>query len=345
MTICSRVSAALGMGVGIGLLLIAPCAKAQQAEDQAAARALFDEARKLVKDGQVAEACPKFEAAAKLYSSAGILLNLGDCYEKTGRTASAWTEFSESAAAAERANRHDQAAEARKRQAALQPKLSRLTIVVHSQVAGLTISRDETDVAAAAWGTPIPVDSGAHRVRATAAGHDPWETSVTLSNPGQTIVVEVPELHETPVAVAPVASAVSAPEGGGAATGSVLVEPAPAQRPRTVAFVLLGAGVVVGVGGAVLMGVEAGRASSARSAEIAGNDATTYRTTTDEYNSTKLPYALGVAGAIAGGAAAVTGVVLLLTGHGGHAQSPAVGAAATPWSVPGGGGLSVGAPW
>ncbi len=61
-----------------------------QAEDRAAARALFDEGRQLMAAERYDAACPKFEAARKLAQSTGVLLNLGECYERLGRTASAW---------------------------------------------------------------------------------------------------------------------------------------------------------------------------------------------------------------------------------------------------------------
>lgn len=337
MTKCSRVSVA----IAASLILASPPLRAQEAADQATARALFDEARGLVKAGKVADACPKFAAAAKLYASAGILLNLGDCYETIGRTASAWTEFGESAAAADRANRHDQAAEARRRQALLKPKLPRLTVVVPHEVAGMVVTRDETELAPAAWGSAIPVDSGTHRIRASAAGYNPWETSVAIATPGQTISVEVPALTPAPVAVAPPALA---PEGVASGSAGVAVEPAPvAHRSHTVSYVLIGAGALVGIGGAVLMGIEAGRASSARSTDNASNDEATFRTTTAEFNSTKAPYYVGLGGAILGGAAAATGVVLFFTGRGGEPH--ASGGAVAPWMVAGGGGASVRASW
>ena len=145
MTTCNRFSSA----IVLCLVLSSGFARAQPAEDQAAARSLFDEGRTLLKAGKYGGACPKLEAAAKLYSSPGILLNLGDCYEKSGRTASAWTEFGESAAAADRAGRSDQSAEAKRRQAAVEPRLSRLTVHVAHELPGLTVSRDGSDLAPA----------------------------------------------------------------------------------------------------------------------------------------------------------------------------------------------------
>ena len=153
-----------GFGVAVLALLAAigaraPVARAE-AEDQAAARALFEQGRALMKNGQFPEACPKLEAARELYTSAGILLNLADCHEKIGRTASAWTEFGEAAAVAKRTNRDADADEATRRQTELAPKLARLTIAVPHAVPGLSVERDGAPIAPPPGGASLPVDPG-----------------------------------------------------------------------------------------------------------------------------------------------------------------------------------------
>src|SRR5580692_9240289 len=57
------------------------------------AEALFDEARDLRDAGHYAEACPKFAESRGLANGVGVTLYLADCYEKVGKTQSAWTEF------------------------------------------------------------------------------------------------------------------------------------------------------------------------------------------------------------------------------------------------------------
>jgi hypothetical protein len=337
MTICNRLSSAFALCV----LLSAPCAHAQ-AEDQAAARSLFDEGRKLLKARNYTDACPKLEAASKLYASAGILLNLGDCYEKVGRTASAWTEFGESAAAADRASRHDQEAEARKRQAAIEPRLSRLAIRVPHEIRGLVVTRDGSELAAAAFGSAIPVDPGPHEIHAQAAGHEPWTTSVSVTAPGQTVSVDVPELTASAVAAtAPVAAVSGDADRSTAVTTAPLAEPPPEKpRSRALGYALLGGGVAVGAGGLVLMLVEAGRASQSRSDDTPGNSPASV----SKYNSTKAPYYVGLAGTVAGGLAAAAGVVVLVAPSHGSA-SAATAVRATPWVGAGAGGVELGGAW
>ena len=68
--------------------------------DELAARALFEEGRALRGARRTEDACQKFEASSKRFTSAGVVFNLGDCYEKLGRTASAWTAFRDAASLA-----------------------------------------------------------------------------------------------------------------------------------------------------------------------------------------------------------------------------------------------------
>ena len=144
-------------------------------EDRAAADALYEEAGKLAAADRWGEACPKLEASFKLDPAIGTLLRLGYCYEKVGRTASAWASFNDGAAMAIKANdkRAKDAAEGVRR---LAPTLARLAIEVAPEngSAGLDIRRDGTVVSAGALGTPVPVDPGTHTVEASQAGKRAW---------------------------------------------------------------------------------------------------------------------------------------------------------------------------
>ena len=90
------------------LVTLSPVVAAAQSSsgDKAAADALFDEGKRLLAAGDTAQACAKFETSMKLFDQLGTRLNLADCYEKVGRTASAWAEFREAASlATKRGNR------------------------------------------------------------------------------------------------------------------------------------------------------------------------------------------------------------------------------------------------
>jgi hypothetical protein len=221
-----------------------------QADDQRAARPLFEEGRRLLKAGSYAEACPKFEAAAKLYAGPGVFLNLGDCYEHIGRTASAWAAFADAAAAATRVGHAVDEAEATKRRAAVEPKLSMLTIRVTQTTPGLVVRRNRQVVEAPAWGTPIPVDPGPQAVTAEATGFTGWSDTVDVARPGEWIV-DVPVLPPLPEKAEP--RGIVAPPPTPAAERADATPAAGAGRSqRILALVLGGAGAVTATAGGVL---------------------------------------------------------------------------------------------
>ena len=66
-------------------------ARAQvSAEEKATAEAVFEEGMHLIKKGNFAEACPKFELSQRVEPAVGTMLYLAECYENTNRTASSW---------------------------------------------------------------------------------------------------------------------------------------------------------------------------------------------------------------------------------------------------------------
>jgi hypothetical protein len=169
-----------------------------QSTDPAAARALFSEARQLAAQKKYDQACPKFEESLRLDYGVGTLFNLADCWEKLGKTASAWARFLDASAGAKAAGQADRERVARERAAALAPKLSRLTIDVKKPETGVEIKRDSQPVGRAAWGTAVPVDPGTHLIEATAPGKKGWSTRVDVPAKAATTVVAVAPLEDNP---------------------------------------------------------------------------------------------------------------------------------------------------
>jgi len=291
---------AITLVVVVTLLVRAAPAGAQSAQDQATARALFNDGRQLMKGGHFDQACPKLEAASKLYAGSGVLLNLGDCYEHVGRTASAWNEFAEAASAAERDGRSDDLSEARRRQAAIEPKLARLVLRIAHEVPGLIVRRDDAVIDHGAWGVAIPVDPGSHPVAASAPGHEPWSASASVTEAGKTVTIDVPELAST---------AQGAPVAPASAASSPVGSEEPPQRQywtgrRIASAAFTGVGVVgLGVAG-VLVGVAKSKDQSAQSESVNRN--------ADSTSAVNLGNAATV---IAGVGAAITagGLILWLT--------------------------------
>lgn len=158
----------------VGVLLAAPSAGAQTPADIAASDDLFKQAQALLEAGKVAEACPKLEESQRLQpASGGIAFALATCWEKQGKTASAYGMWRTGKSLARQKGRPKDEAQADERIAALESQLSRLSIVVPPSVAalsGLTVKRDGAVVGPGQWGTGVPIDPGPHIVEVTAPG-------------------------------------------------------------------------------------------------------------------------------------------------------------------------------
>jgi hypothetical protein len=164
-------------------------------DNRARAQQLFDSALADAEAGNLAAACPKFQASQDADPKTSTLLNLASCYEKNGQTASAWGAFREAEGLARKAARSDWETTARARAEALEPKLVRLTITVPepSRVRGLGITRDGARLATGEWGVAIPVDPGEHVVAASAEGRVAWETRTSIRETSGSVVVPVLE--------------------------------------------------------------------------------------------------------------------------------------------------------
>lgn len=158
-------------------------ARAEGADDKAAAQALFDEGRRLVDQGKYAEACTKLESSQRLDPGAGTLLWLATCYDKNGQTASAWVTYTDAATASH--DRHpDWAARANQRANALFPTLSHLAIEVPAPPDGVVVKRDGKVLDAGSYGSAMPVDPGHHVVDATAPNKLPFHKEVDVGPKG-----------------------------------------------------------------------------------------------------------------------------------------------------------------
>ncbi len=198
--LATRLVGLVGLLAIPGIALAPGDARAQSAE----AEVLFREGRKLLKAGKLEAGCDKIEASERLESSLGTLLNLGDCREKLGRHASSWAAFRKAEAVAKRSgNEAKRQAEAGRRAAALEPKLSNMVIQVAERVDGLVVRREDDVVDPAVWNTAVPLDPDTYTIVAEAPGYKPWRTEVAIGGKLRRQVVTVPRLERLPVAVRP----------------------------------------------------------------------------------------------------------------------------------------------
>jgi hypothetical protein len=178
-----------------------PTRAGSSAEDQAAATSLFNDAKALMGDGKLAEACDKFALSLRFEQRIGTTLNLADCYERLGRTASAWARFNEAAALAQRANQPERVQFANEHAAALEPKLVKLVVVPAAKTEGLVVSRDGTPIDARVYGAAVPVDPGTHMLEAKAPLKRPWTRQIEIDPAQKQIDVIVPALDDDPDAI------------------------------------------------------------------------------------------------------------------------------------------------
>ncbi len=182
-----RISSQWGRLIALGFVTASPSVARAETTEKAAAEALFQSGRDLVRQGNVVDGCRRFEASQHLDPALGTMLHLADCYEREGRTASAWALFGEAASIAVETGQASRESLARTRIASLEPRLVRVEVVVPaaSRVPGLTIRMGALDVGAEWWGVAFPVDPGEQVVTASAPGRRTW-TKIIRLDPGVT---------------------------------------------------------------------------------------------------------------------------------------------------------------
>jgi serine/threonine-protein kinase len=301
-----------------GVVCVSAGAQAQASPDQkAAAEALFDKGLALMKQGEYAQACPFLEQSLSVEGGIGTMLYLAECYEKVGRTASAWAMFREAASAAKEAGQVERFQSGTARAAQLEPQLARLSILVSPavQVSGLQILRNGQAVPSAVWGVAVPVDPGSQRVEARAPGYQTWTHTENLGKAAQ-LSITVPPLTAAEVSVAeappqPGAAEVAAPAAATTAVSSDTASENPGSVQRTAAWITGGVGVVSLVVG-TYFGVRAASKNSDAQDEC-GEDNTCTPEQIGLHEDAQTAATLSNVFVIGGAALVATGVVLYLT--------------------------------
>jgi serine/threonine-protein kinase len=244
----------------------APSALAQtSASDKAAAEALFDQGVQLMKQSSFAEACGKLEQSQRFDPAVGTLLYLGECYERIGRTASAWATFREAASLAGNEGQAERARVASNRARELEPKLSRLAVEVSAELSklpGITVRRGSARLEPSLFGVPLPVDPGEIRIEVTAPGYETFSTVTTVPAAGGSASVRVPMLVKgaDPEPAPSPSVAPREPVATAAATSREFTvapaEPSGLSGQQTLGLVVGGVGLV-GVGVGSFFGVRA----------------------------------------------------------------------------------------
>jgi hypothetical protein len=331
-------------------------AHAQNAEAERAYR----EGEALMRAGDIAKACEAFELANQIEPGAGTLIKIGDCRAQNRQFATAWGAYSTAAGRAKSADKRRFAEDAA---AALEKRLSYLTIGVSpaADAQGLAITRNGKPLVRGQWNRPAPVDGGAFTITATAPGMEPWSTVAQVADERAQVTIDIPPLTpipsaEPPVVVAPVTppppvvapppppspSVVAAAESPAAAieeSPPAREEPRSRFTGRRTLGLSLGVGGVAVIGAGVVFGLQARRMhedaySMCPQPEVPCNNYDSARALDDQAQSRALlaNVALGV-----GTVGVVAGVVLWITG----APQPSARTAIAPRFQPGYAGLDV----
>jgi tetratricopeptide (TPR) repeat protein len=293
-------------GASLACLLL--CQTALADAQTAAAEALFEEGRRLVAAGKLPEACSRLEESQRLDPAIGTQYHLADCWERTGRLASAWGAFLDVSYAARQAGQPDRERAARDRAQALAPRLPRL--VIHPPASAsdtaLQIARDGVLVGKGQWGSAVPVDPGMHQVVASAPGRQTWQASVQTQE-ASTATLTIPALQPAP-AVSP-----EAPPGR--------EQPKGFWTTRTTSAVALGGLAVAGITVGAIYGLTA-RSNNEDSLAYCAEKNLCSREGVDLRQQARTDAAVSTVAFSVAGAAALGAVVLWATSPG-SAQKPA----------------------
>jgi serine/threonine-protein kinase len=196
--------------VTVGCLVASTAFAEESREAVAAAEALYNRGVALLEQGKAAEACPVIAESQRLDPGTGTLLALAYCFEKVGKTASAWATYLDAARLAQSTNQPARAQDATGKAKALEPNLAWLKIDVSeaARADSPIVTRGGTSVGPTMYGVEVPVDPGPVEVTASAPGKVAFRKTITVT-PSAHEQVEVPSLAaesaSAPAAPAPAA--------------------------------------------------------------------------------------------------------------------------------------------
>jgi hypothetical protein len=239
-----RRTAALSRCTGaVSALLLFTTVAHAGADEKIAAEALFDEGKRLMTEGKFGPACDKLEQSERVDAAVGTLLYLAECYEKSGRPASAWATFREASSQARAEGQLERARVGQERALRLEPLLVKLTINVAPEdtaIPGFAVKRANDAVPQALWGASVPVDPGDYTIEASAPGYDTFTSRVVVGKESSSF--DVPALHQQPAAVAVTPTAPAT-----AASAPAYVAPTGATAPGADSGGGLGGGQIAGL--------------------------------------------------------------------------------------------------
>ena len=180
-------------------------ALAQDPQQQAMGRALFDEAVALMKENRFSEACPKLAESLALDPAGGTAVDLAFCYEHDGKVASALDAYRAAVRIDERDGRDDRKQAANERIAELEKRVGHVRLVADADAwknESWQVMLDARALGPDALDAPLPIDGGRHVVTVTAAGKRAYVRQIEIFD-GATTDVTIAKLDDVGAPVTP----------------------------------------------------------------------------------------------------------------------------------------------
>lgn len=333
-----RGSSSAGVGIRLGRLALvagALCAalsagtevRAQSKEDLAKARELFQEGIALAAGNNCSGAIAKYKEVARLVRmTPQVAFNIAECEERLGKLVSAVGNLRLAQSQLEdpkvRAKAKDVAAQVDARIASLEERIPRLTVKRGKGAETATLSLDGTELGSTQIGSEMTVDPGPHELVARIGEKDAAKKTFTIAEKeAQEVEIEV-DLEALRQAEKPVETAkpveTSAPPPPPPDTGGSKVP----------GIVVLSVGVAIaGAGVGLFFGPRQSTINELE--EVCGEDKRCPASAQETSDQGKLYTGLAEGAWGLGGAAIITGVILLAT-SGGKAKEPDASALSVP---------------
>jgi hypothetical protein len=306
-------------GLSLALASLTEVAQAEEvsADAKAAARELAAQGIAEANAGNCDSAIPKLERAERLYHAPTILTSLGECQVRVGRLVEGTENLKRVTLERLEPGASPSFVEAKKKASALLdqtlPRIAKLTIVLKPE--GLTqveVRINGVPIKSELLGIARPTDPGEHTVSVTAEGYQTSQALVTL-DPAEAETLTL-ELTPKPPVAEPVVQPAPEPEKPAPKSS----EPSPAAQSSNQPLI---GWIGVGVGAAALIGggVTGALALDASNQLNCPNNVCSG----DQVDKLDQANALALSSTIlfgAGGALAVTGVILLLTSPSTHSE-------------------------
>ncbi len=329
------------VGTVCAVLAAGTVARAQEPGDLAKAEQAFKQALADEQAGAFDKALGEFTQAGQLAhkQTPQLLYHLGVCNAKLGHLLAARQQLRAAAERAQGEGLENVMTQSKAQLADVQPRIAGIALTRPAQGTVTAVTVDGAD-ATSKLGTQVDVDPGAHVVHVTYADGTAQDVNVKLAD-GEHRDVAIP----APAAPGTASAKPPATSEGAAAPAQQTASPSP-ETPaasssggstRTIGWILVGGGAAL-VAGGVVMWILRGNEISTLNGACHPTPQDCPSSAQGDISNGKLYDALGVTGFVAGGAAALAGVGLLVFG-GSHDGSTTTGVTLGPMFAHGGGGV------